>query len=404
MSLDHDVARLRELMSDAADDVRGADLRDRAIVASRHLGRQRAALTTVVAAGIVAVVLAVAVRPWHSDGLGPAVPTPSTVTPSPTEPSPSPSADPSEPPEVYAHPTLGSWSQQPGPSFPGTLYFSHLTPVAGSDADTFSITVLANKTLTTASMGNLPTGDCVAASVSISPNGQMMSWVLGSAGGTGGHALVIAPMLGGSVPAATPIEYPMRISCASGGQPRWLPDSSALLVGDNDRGEGTIDAHTGAFTPYTGHTGPYGAWSTDGSIHAYQADNGQVVVETSAGKELRRQSWVGFTCCAGGFTVQRVSDDGRLVAVGMRNTDPGTIFNALKVIDMTTGREVSLPSPASQGQISDIWFTTNNRMMIETQPAGKPARLSLYSAGGTLLNRVTLPADLSDGAILRYRP
>jgi hypothetical protein len=220
--------------------------------------------------------------------------------------------------------------------------------------------------------------------------------VLGDAGGAGGDEFMIAPLSSGA-----PRLLARQTSC--GTRPSWLPDSKTLAVYSGDRGPGRIDADTGAFTSIPERYEGYVAWSPGGGYVAY-GDGGEIVVESSTGAVKYRVPY-DINCCTGGFTVHGVSADGRYVGVNYAPSDPGGVRGTMRVVDMTTGQEITLPVPMSGRVLSHVLFLADGGMLVQTRPEGGGSMtLQLVSAGGQLAQTLPQSGVLSDAFPSVYLP
>ena len=135
--------------------------------------------------------------------------------------------------------------------------------------------------------------------------------------------------------------------------------------------------------------GDYLAWSANGAYVAY-GEQGKIVVATATGAVVKRLRY-DINCCNGGFSVQSVSNDGRYVGVSFRNSDPDTVRNAMKIVDLTTGGEVNLGQlPPHTGAVeimlagADRIFCiqiTSTSTEVELDPAGNHAGSSIRLPG-----------------------
>jgi hypothetical protein len=146
-----------------------------------------------------------------------------------------------------------------------------------------------------------------------------------------------------------------------------------------DHGFGRIEVDTGAFTPLDERFAGYVAWSANGEFVAY-GDAGAIVVQTVGGTEKYRRPY-DIGCCSGGFTVQGVSGDGRYVGVNYAPSDPGGVSGTMRVVDMTSGREIALPGPSPSQALSHVLFLGDGGILVQTRSEDGSGTLHLVSLG-----------------------
>jgi hypothetical protein len=282
---------------------------------------------------------------------------------------------------------LSEWTASKGPTLPGTLYFVD-GPPAGK-AGQLGLAVLKAGTLRRATV-EIGAGD-VYASLSFSPNGHYVSWVPGDP--VGGQP---APVVVTEVATGTQTVFDARTGCQP---PRWFPDSRRLALPTEPHGLGALDVTTGGFTPLPETYGGYTAWAPGGAYRAYGA-KGELVVEGTDGSVVHHVAY-DINCCTGGFSVQRLSADGRRVGVSYLNSDPGPVRGAAKVVDATTGREVRLPvaeAPAGELPNRDVHFLADGGLILRTWG---PDVLHVIDTTGRRTASVNQPVP---GALLMVTP
>jgi TolB protein len=282
-------------------------------------------------------------------------------------------------PDAIGVKMLGEWSASRGPRLPGTLYFAD-GPQPGLAGD-LALAVLKGGTLRRATVQIGASDTCALASLSFSPNGAYVAWVAGDpVSGPPGPVVVT------EIATGTQTVFDARSAC----QPTiWFPDSLRLALSTEKHGLGALDVTSGAFAALPGTYGGYHAWAPGGAYRAYDA-NGEIVVERADGTVVHHAPY-DIDCCAGGFTVQRLSADGRRVGVTFRNTDPGPARGAAKVVDATTGRDVRLPvAEAAAGQLPtrDVHFLADGGLIIRTP---RPDTLHVVDASGRKTATVNQP-------------
>lgn len=381
-------------LADLADEVRPVDLRDRVRTSSHRLAVRRAALASTSLVAVVAVASGIA---WAGlpgfrgvdgppAGGGSTGPVPATSAPA------SPSATPSGSPPTgtpTGNPPAGSgatdrpvWND-----LPGTLYYLSSSG-AGQRVDAL-------------------TGDAVrtvfsvkgpSCGLAVSPDHTKVAWATTDGGGSPGD-LVVARVDG------TDRRTVLRgVSCTGGNAPFWLPDSGRLLVAQGNLANRVlVDTETGAVrqTPLAG-VREYVAWSPNGRYVGYNQD-GKIVVARPDGTVLRRTAH-GPETPVGGFSVQGVSDDGRRVVVGVRNTDVQQIRSGFRLVDTVTGENLALPDGVASDSLrqTGIYPLAGGQLLVRTRN-GSRNTLHLISASGKVRAQRVEPAALA-GSTLLFTP
>ncbi|MEV4509577.1 hypothetical protein AB0K00_11535 [Dactylosporangium sp. NPDC049525] len=335
-------------LAEIAELANPVDLHDRVILGSRRQTQRRNVLVSLAAVVVVAAGgVAFAMAPQQGGTAEPGA----TPTTAPTSQTAGPETSPTRgAADVSARLTLGPWASSSGKSsLPGTLFY--LTGAVSGSNEPIKINVLAGGTLRTATLqGEAGPYDCARQSIVFSPDGTQVAWVEGDTRGSSGGALVVASLQGGGqkVVAGGPVR------CEGGSGPKWMPNSRELVVSAaRDTGVNIVNVSTGASTPAPAAWGDYLAWSANGAYVAYGEQN-SIVVATATGTVVKRVPY-DINCCTGGFSVQSISNDGRYVGVSFRNSDPTTVRNAMKIVDMTTGKDVDLGrTPPPNGSIEVI--------------------------------------------------
>jgi hypothetical protein len=390
------VDRFHDDLAQIAELSEAVDLRDRVLDGSRRLARRRAiVVTTAAAVAVLAVAgVAFAIAPRGSNPVFPSTSTPAPAPTSPLAPSTAatgaPSSTPSSagavsfPPARYR---LGSWSTSDRASLPGTLYY-----VTGGDP--VRLNVLGGGKLRTAALqGTLAEHDCARQSIVFSPDGSLVAWVEGDNEQLTGGKLVVAGLAGGTAH----VVYNGLVNCAGGSGPKWMPDSKRLVVTVADGSTvKLVDVTTGAVTAGPSAWSGYLAWSANGSYVTY-GDQGKIVVARPDGTVVKRVPY-DINCCTGGFSVQSLSNDGRYVGVSFENSDPGTVRGAMRIVDLSSGKELNDGRvPPSGGGISYL-LAGDLRVVGVALPSSMS--VDLVNASGKELGSIPVQA----GAQLRlYR-
>ncbi|MEW2384182.1 WD40 repeat domain-containing protein [Micromonospora sp. NPDC047707] len=365
--MNHD--RLRIDLADLAEEVTPVDLRDRALRTSRRLGIQRAIATSAAAFVMVgaATGTAFALIP-RGDAPAP-IPADSPsviVTPSPAD--PSPTAATSAEPTVLA----------------GTRYYLGMTDGEAR--------VHAVRGATDTVLARVPYSDndpCTRNSITISPDGRRLAWVVATDRDRGLGTLVTAGIDG-----SNKRNLAADINCFGPTALVWQ-GGDLLMVGRQPTRESVqYDVRTGKVV-----LGPLDPilrrWSADGRYLAAESTDGQPFVD---GPSVHRN--YNYTPPAddaakwGGWEARSVSMDGRYVAVGWIGTDVSREDGSFAVVDTTTGKEVDLPGGAG---IRSIMFTADNKVLVR-----RATGISVLDSTFKPLGTVTEPAALGDLTLLAY--
>jgi len=373
---------LRTDLADLADEVLLVDLRDRSLAGSRRIRNRRAVVGSALAVALVVAGVAFLARPGRHEALPPVAPTVTQApTPDPTATVPSPIS-----------PTLGPQSVWAAQSLPGTTFFLLTANGESPDSLRIGIGTLGDGQLRTRWFGDMPRSDCLGPTLSISPDGTRIAWLVGDAGGAGGE-VVVSSLSGGA-----PRRLAGPIGC--GTRPYWLPDSRSLAVFTPDRGFGRIDVETDAFAPLPERFAGYVAWSANGEFVAY-GEGGAIVVETAGGTVKYRVPY-DIGCCTGGFSVQGVSIDGRYVGVNYAPSDPGGVGGTMRVVDLTSGREIGLPGVSPSQALSHVLFAGDGSLLVQTRSEDETGILHLLTAGQHDAQTLTLTGEIKTALALLY--
>ena len=341
---------LHDYLTELAGQVHGVDLRDRVRVSSRRLRIRRRILTS--AAAAVAVVAVVSGIAWAGQPAARTARTPPAAAPPSTAPAP--------------------WAK-----LPRKLYYQG--PGVHYSLMRWDSTA---RTLFTA-----PVPAC---GLYLSPDGRRVVWVATDGGGLTGKLMIAGSDGSGRRTLLA------NVACTAENVPVWLPDSAHLLIrlgNDGQRRMIDVDGEVRA-TPLDGTVGDL-AWSPSGTFVAYQED-GKIVVARPDGTVAHRVAH-GDETPTGGFTVQGVSDDGRRVVVGMRPSDPGQVRTGSRLVDMVTGRYVTVPHTS----VNDgaIYPAPGNTLLVRQDQAGQQ-RVYLIGADLRVIDTRAEPASLKDAMLL----
>jgi hypothetical protein len=310
----------------------------------------------------------------------------STSSTSPAPSAPAMTSGVTVPPTATARPTVTG----PAPSaVDGTSFYFRTT---GTQTQVYSMTkgkVTAHYRISTDSSDL-----CVGNSVIVSPDGRHLAWIVGTSG-TG--RLTIATLDGASPRTLD------NVMCLLDDR-QWSSDSQTLSV-SVDRGDlrqpTNINAVTGAVEPTAVRDGTM--WSANRAFQAKRAgDHATFTVSTAAGSPVR--TITNYTNDDGGiqrcgFLLRGLSNDGRYVAIGPCSTDPSRNLGANYLFDTVTGKHVKLPLTG----VDHIRFLPGDTVLVHGGAAGARAFV-LMSATGTVIARLSEPAELNDATFLSYTP
>jgi TolB protein len=378
---------LHEAMSELADEVRPADLRERALRQSRRMAVRRtaavalgiAALVGVTGAGIATVV------PRHAARVQPGA----SATASPSA-----SAPPSQSPSAGASAGIGQ-----SPTALGTFYYIDIATARQPDTPTVGV-YSWTPGAATAHPTRIAQVDSrsVYSSGNISPDGHWLAYAFSD------KALHLVDLTTGRdrVAYRPPAGWEIDRGCVV---PTWAPDSRRLLMREFavfgqtnvvDRDE-VFDTTTGKVTPVAGGSlqACHLVWSVDGSVLAIADDD--VTITDPNGGHPRKAAGLGpgSTPRRSAFNLQSASPGGDRISglVITPDTPAGDTerqLGANTVLDTHTGRSVPLPVA---GKIVDAIFLRDGSLVVRVEASGV-RRVARVAADGTLLFVHDEPAAL----------
>ncbi len=331
---------LQDYMAELAEEVRPVDLRDQVLASSR-----RATVRRRVANGVAVSVVALAVVGGIASAQRPA-PLENQVPPA----TPSPTSTARLPEKLF-----------------------YLAYVDGRQ----SLKVLDGAT--TRNLFSPPVNSC---GLTVSPDGRHAAWVTSA-----GDLMVAAPAGTGARALLN------EVTCGGATAVHWLPASTHVLV---HRGSTTVSVEvaSGSVGDHDGASPDY-AWSPNGKFIA-EEQTGEIIVMRPGGEVVHQVRYVSETP-AGGSDVQGVSDNGRYVVMGLRNTDPAKTGTGYRLLDATTGANVDLPDeavPAGSKQAA-LYPMRGNRLLVRSE-----GRLHLLGPDLLVLDSRPEPADLRTATLL----
>lgn len=101
------------------------------------------------------------------------------------------------------------------------------------------------------------------------------------------------------------------------------------------------------------------------------------------------------------FAVQAVSDDGRYVALGHGNTDPGHVTEAHLVLDMNSGSLAVLPKVT--GTIDKVYFRDDG-WVLRTISASLEYTFWLVDAAGNVTGSFPDAYERANGRLVAHQP
>ena len=150
----------------------------------------------------------------------------------------------------------------------------------------------------------------------------------------------------------------------------WFPDSASLRIYRGDQ-LGRVDVVNGGFTPLPDAWRGYVAFAPGGGLRIVGGR-----LESADGQLIRQLPPIPLPPPVG-TSAQSLSADGRYLAVGHHNTDPGVARNAYEVMDTVNGQVVGLATLLGQelpatDVLSNVFFLANGGMIVCTNVGGSP--------------------------------
>jgi len=221
--------------------------------------------------------------------------------------------------------------------------------------------------------------------VGVSPDGTRLAYV------SDGQLLVVGT--GGGEP------QQVYAGTASADQaPAWSPDGGKLLIDTTD--PGVLDVATGALTPLPdGLDGENFRWSGDGSTLVYATPSCGLEVADVNGQTGTPVPTTEDTEGSAACRPVSVDSTGDLVTVQTEETAAADAdAPADAVLDTATGEIVDLPVP---GTIIGAVFDAQGNLLVRSVKKGR-TRLSLFDPGFTLLMQAREPATLKGLDLVAY--
>ncbi len=384
----NDLTSRLSALADEMTDADYVDLRRKVDRTSRRLGYRRAALTAAIAvvaiAGAVVAGNAVLASRPNSGPAPAASPTAGVVT---NTPGPEPTSVPPTGTSANAHTAAAD-------VVPGTL--SYLKVVRGQPIE---LTRVTDGTVHRSTFGTATVSDEYVAAPS--PDGTKIALIESPDPGSVKPGDLVVVVAGGAWRTLA-----HNITWGGGSWPTWAPDSNSIVV-KSGSGYVTVDLATGTTTapPKLSGSVDYLTWSGTGAWLAYAASGQEIVVSRPDGTGLGRASITGLPEChefaACPFAVQAVSDDGRYVAIGHGNTDPGHVAEAHLTLDMRTGRLASLPKVT--GAIDKIYFRSGGLVLRSGGDSGRYT-FSLVDPTGTVTASFPDTHETAGTRLVGYQP
>jgi Tol biopolymer transport system component len=183
---------------------------------------------------------------------------------------------------------------------------------------------------------------------------------------TGTSKLVARPEAWGDLP------YPPQVESMA-----FSPDGSRMVVSFTLTGSGwelwiAKSDGTEARRLFASDTAIYGlSWSPDGSLIAFVSDNLEVITPDGEGRRIVGHDFIGGLPPAW-------SPDGRFIAFTAAQSLPKPVGSAgwsgyrVRVVDITSGEEITLPGGARGGEVLPTWSPDGNILVFLSDRTGSP--------------------------------
>jgi Tol biopolymer transport system component len=182
---------------------------------------------------------------------------------------------------------------------------------------------------------------------------------------------------GTSKPVARPeawgdLPYPPQVESMA-----FSPDGSRMVVSFTLTGSGwelwiAKSDGTEARRLFASDTAIYGlSWSPDGSLIAFVSDNLEVITPDGEGRRIVGHDFIGGLPPAW-------SPDGRFIAFTAAQSLPKPVGSAgwsgyrVRVVDITSGEEITLPGGARGGEVLPTWSPDGNILVFLSDRTGSP--------------------------------
>jgi hypothetical protein len=380
---DRDNDWLRYGLSEIAMKAAVPNLRERAVRTSRRNARRQ--LLGISAAVAVLLLGGAALAPRLSASKTP-VGDPSPTVSADTTTSPSPSADPS----ASAGPSHTPSGPPPAASLTGALYYVTAPAVDGSIA----LHALGGYDfLLPLSFGG---GSCPSNSVMVSPDGKHVTWV---ATKPTADSILVGDLMVASINGSQPKLLQAGVSCL-GDVDDWTADSRGLYFRPAADKTGTtpklVDIATGNVSAAPNG---YAIRSPNDQFVARMTGRNTATIGRANGTNTRSFTYTPPDDAAHAgivnynWIINRLSADGRYVALSPAPSDPTRPLGSVCVVDTVTGKD--LPATAHT-QLNSVHFLNDGRILIERSDGA----LALMSTAGV----VTATGAALRGGLLRYVP
>jgi hypothetical protein len=181
-------------------------------------------------------------------------------------------------------------------------------------------------------------------------------------------ALISSPDRGSAAPGDLVVIEPggarrvvaRNVAWGGGIAPSWSMDGESIVVGNTRYFVGPGETEPAGLAA---NNAGYLVYSDNGALRAYARTETQIEIQAADGTGGRTVSIAGLPQCdqfpTCPFAVQAVSDDGRYVALGHGNSDPGHTYTTTVIFDTRAGKAVSLPDV----DLLHVWFTANGAVV-----------------------------------------
>jgi hypothetical protein len=229
-------------------------------------------------------------------------------------------------------------------------------------------------------------------------SGQFLDFGAVRAGDVAGHpspdgrrfALISSPDRGSVKPGDLVVAEPggarrvlaRNVAWGGGIAPFWTPDGQSIVVGNT-----RYNVATGAAAPagLTAANAGYLVYSDNGRVRAYARTETEIQIDTRTVSIAHLPQCDQEPACP--FAVQAVSNDGRYVALGRGNSDPGHTYTTTTVLDTRTGQVVA---KANVEGLLHVWFTGTGAV-VHTSNA-----VHIYDAAWTRTATFLAPQNSTD--------
>lgn len=233
-------------------------------------------------------------------------------------------------------------------------------------------------------------GECVANSMTVSPDGKRLAWVKG----TDGVGTLVTSRIDGSRQRT----LATGVVCL-GPRPLVWQGGDLMMVNQGTR-KVLVDMAAGK--PFEGDPGTETdqAWSADGrflaALEAVEDGGRPYVSGPSTFHRYQYEPPKDEAVKWDGWQARSVSMDGRYVSIGWVGTDPSRQDGSFTVVDTTTSKVVKLPT---SGEVESLQFAADGKVLVR-QATG----IAVLDARFRQIGEVAEPGDVRNLTLLAYVP